>query len=307
MCRPHPCTGSRVGHLGIAADAVASRWQGAPVPNYVHSAFPLSPESKTIVANVVGVGHSLPGSSERMQVVRRRARRRCGREAEGGGLLNRYRVVKPYRGFESLRLRHRRRSSLKSDKVMMVSVNKLSFLGVLGLGFLGLSQAIASEDPAGYWATEKNESQIHITHCGDKLCGNIFWMKEPTDGKGALRLDKENEDEVKRKRTLLGLQLISMKPEDDYWKGTVYNPQNGKTYDATLKILSKTQVELKGCVAYILCGGQKWTREEPKTVNTVDSGAAKPVVAHPDASHPVAAPTAHKISAPAVGAPTPSE
>jgi hypothetical protein len=31
--------------------------------------------------------------------------RRCGREAEGGGLLNRYRVVKLYRGFESLRLR----------------------------------------------------------------------------------------------------------------------------------------------------------------------------------------------------------
>ena len=32
---------------------------------------------------------------------------RRGREAEGGGLLNRYRVVKPYRGFESLRLRHK--------------------------------------------------------------------------------------------------------------------------------------------------------------------------------------------------------
>src|SRR5882724_2450179 len=30
---------------------------------------------------------------------------RRGRVAEGGGLLNRYRVVKPYRGFESLRLR----------------------------------------------------------------------------------------------------------------------------------------------------------------------------------------------------------
>jgi hypothetical protein len=34
-----------------------------------------------------------------------RPHRRCGRVAEGGGLLNRYRVVKPYRGFESLRLR----------------------------------------------------------------------------------------------------------------------------------------------------------------------------------------------------------
>jgi hypothetical protein len=32
--------------------------------------------------------------------------RRRGRVAEGGGLLNRYRVVKLYRGFESLRLRH---------------------------------------------------------------------------------------------------------------------------------------------------------------------------------------------------------
>jgi hypothetical protein len=32
--------------------------------------------------------------------------RRRGRVAEGGGLLNRYTLVKAYRGFESLRLRH---------------------------------------------------------------------------------------------------------------------------------------------------------------------------------------------------------
>ena len=42
--------------------------------------------------------------------------RRCGRVAEGGGLLNRYRVVKPYRGFESLRLR----KSLKLLRFMVV-------------------------------------------------------------------------------------------------------------------------------------------------------------------------------------------
>ncbi|MGI3903845.1 MAG: DUF2147 domain-containing protein [Janthinobacterium lividum] len=182
---------------------------------------------------------------------------------------------------------------------MMVRVNYLSVLGLLGVGLLGVSQARAAEDPTGFWATEKNESQIHITHCGEKLCGNIFWMKEPNDAKGALRLDKENEDEAKRKRPLLGLQLISMKPEDDYWKGSVYNPTNGKTYDATLKILSKTQVELKGCVAYILCGGQKWTREEPKTVNTADSGVSKPAAAHPEVAHGATAPaTAHKMAAP---------
>ncbi len=41
--------------------------------------------------------------------------RSCGRVAEGGGLLNRYRVVKPYRGFESLRLRQFPASSLRSQ------------------------------------------------------------------------------------------------------------------------------------------------------------------------------------------------
>ncbi len=165
------------------------------------------------------------------------------------------------------------------------------------MSLLGISQARAAEDPTGFWATEKNESQIHITHCGDKLCGNIFWMKEPNDAKGALRLDKENEDEAKRKRSLLGLQLIDMKPEDDYWKGSVYNPTNGKTYDATLKILSKNQVELKGCVAYVLCGGQKWTREEPKTVNTAESGIAKSAAPLP--AHGAAPVAAHKAAAPA--------
>ena len=185
---------------------------------------------------------------------------------------------------------------------MMVRANYLSVLGLVGVSLMGISQARAAEDPTGYWMTEKNESQIHITHCGDKLCGNIFWMKEPNDAKGALRLDKENEDEAKRKRPLLGLQLINMKPEDDYWKGTVYNPTNGKTYDATLKILSKTQVELKGCVAYILCGGQKWTREEAKTANTAETGVGKPAP-KPEALHGAAVPAAHKAATPAAAAP----
>src|SRR5450432_3783890 len=47
-----------------------------------------------------------------------RPQRSCGRVAEGGGLLNRYRVVKPYRGFESLRLRQSRtelRTPLAAD------------------------------------------------------------------------------------------------------------------------------------------------------------------------------------------------
>jgi hypothetical protein len=59
------------------------------------------------LANPFRVGHmSAPRGSLRLFAALTRARWRRGRGAEGGGLLNRYRVVKPYRGFESLRLRH---------------------------------------------------------------------------------------------------------------------------------------------------------------------------------------------------------
>jgi hypothetical protein len=52
--------------------------------------------------------------------------RSCGRVAEGGGLLNRYRVVKPYRGFESLRLRHLMRNvnMVGGEPILMALVHR---------------------------------------------------------------------------------------------------------------------------------------------------------------------------------------
>jgi hypothetical protein len=51
------------------------------------------------------VRHTSTGVRDSSMMYMIRMPRRRGRAAEGGGLLNRYRVVKPYRGFESLRLR----------------------------------------------------------------------------------------------------------------------------------------------------------------------------------------------------------
>jgi hypothetical protein len=63
------------------------------------------------LALAIHITNSAPGD---FQVAWRRSgytdhnpSRRDGREAEGGGLLNRYRVEKLYRGFESLSLRHK--------------------------------------------------------------------------------------------------------------------------------------------------------------------------------------------------------
>ena len=55
---------------------------------------------------VTGNGASAACNPDPSHLLGGSARRRRGREAEGGGLLNRYTLVKAYRGFESLRFRH---------------------------------------------------------------------------------------------------------------------------------------------------------------------------------------------------------
>ncbi len=152
----------------------------------------------------------------------------------------------------------------------MFTAKILAIGSVLVVCAAGVGRATAADDPAGYWATEERDAQIKVSHCGaDGICGTIFWMKEPNDAKGTPRLDRENKDEAKRKRTILGLPLLTMKVDDDHWKGTIYNAKDGKTYNATFKLLDHNEAEVQGCVAYVLCGGQKWTREEPKQANKV--------------------------------------
>ena len=65
--------------------------------------------------------------------------------AEGGGLLNRYRVVKPYRGFESLRLR---------QKHLNVAVNPVSYV-FLAMERLCLEQAWLCALPESRAAVEE--------------------------------------------------------------------------------------------------------------------------------------------------------
>src|SRR6185437_12639662 len=65
----------------------------------------------------LGNRYQLPATSYR-------CKRSGGREAEGGGLLNRYRVEKPYRGFESLPLRQQvRRNAGGPAFFVMLSFN----------------------------------------------------------------------------------------------------------------------------------------------------------------------------------------
>ena len=137
--------------------------------------------------------------------------------------------------------------------------------------------ALAAE-PTGEWLVEDKVAQIKIENCGGALWGVVSWEARP-GGR-----DAENPDPALRGRPTLGMPiLMDMKPTkveswgktEERWKGTVYNAQNGKTYDANIRLTSPDVLKMEGCVlGGIFCGGQEWTRV-PGTSAPTSSGQAK--------------------------------
>ena len=74
--------------------------------------------------------------------------------------------------------------------------------------------------------------------------------------------DKNNPDPALRDRPVMGLPiLINMQPSEGRWEGSVYNAENGKTYDSSISLVSPDVLAIQGCVLGFLCGGEEWTRQ----------------------------------------------
>lgn len=138
---------------------------------------------------------------------------------------------------------------------------------------LGLSLAIIgpnmiarahAANPLGTWYTEGGESRVRISKCGEALCGALVWLKEPNDPTTHRpKADKENVDAQKRKRLLIGAQIVlGLKPSGtaDQWKGEVYNPKDGKTYTGYFTLTGADTAVLKGCALGFICKSQIWRR-----------------------------------------------
>lgn len=171
-------------------------------------------------------------------------------------------------------------------------------LGLLVAAILiptGLAQA-ASADPTGIWRKAKqgeHPGKMQVFRCGagkKLLCVKIVWLQNPTY-KGRPLIDVRNGNPSMRGRPILGLQIVSgMQPVSaNQWKGSIYNPEDGNTYSATLTLVSRNQIHLKGCKGWILCGERTWLRTslpkpEPEPKPQIEASAepeavVKPVIA----------------------------
>src|SRR5689334_2014192 len=140
----------------------------------------------------------------------------------------------------------------------MKQINQIIRQTLMVLGLLLSLQLVAKAqaDPIeGVWLNAEKDAKIQIYKGSNGLFyGKIIWLKEPTEN-GAPKLDKNNPKDERKNQQIMGLVSLKEFEKDGttYDDGTVYDPQNGKTYDATITYKGN-KLDLRGYVGISLFG-----------------------------------------------------
>lgn len=157
-------------------------------------------------------------------------------------------------------------------------MNTKKWFGRIGaLGIFALLQttgtAIAQSGALieGVWLTDA-QSEMTIAACAEGYCGYISKIVVPDeiaakygeelDAIGDNFTDLNNKDPQLRDRPIQGLQILTLRGGNNPWyfDGEIYNPQDGNVYSGSVEVLGPDSLRLKGCVVYVLCQEQMWTR-----------------------------------------------
>lgn len=146
-------------------------------------------------------------------------------------------------------------------KLLFVAIAMLLMVHVFG----------QADQVIGLWLTEEGNSQIEITKTPNgQFAGRIVWMEEPLDEQGKPKVDKENPNAALRNRPLQNLMILqgfTYNANRREWSGgTIYDPKEGKTYDAVMRLDGNNTLVLRGFVMGMRMLGRNsaWTRERAR-------------------------------------------
>jgi uncharacterized protein (DUF2147 family) len=122
-----------------------------------------------------------------------------------------------------------------------------------------LALLAAPTDPTGVWKSPRGAT-IRVERCGQALCGRIASLPSfPDNPRG---LDLNNKDKAARTRPLVGLTMLrGFTGGPPRWTGgSVYNPEDGRTYSGRIELTAPNRLKLTGCALSIFCRSQEWVR-----------------------------------------------
>ncbi len=115
------------------------------------------------------------------------------------------------------------------------------------------SDTLTGKELVGSWWTPRNESRIEFFEKGGKYFGRIAWMLPAAEH----LLDNNNPYPAKRGERRLGMvifQNFRFDGDDEWVGGTVYNPDDGRTYSAKFSLESKNRLRVRGFFGISLLG-----------------------------------------------------
>lgn len=116
----------------------------------------------------------------------------------------------------------------------------------------------------GLWQTGSGKGRVQITKYGNKFSGKIVWLRDPNDAKGNPKLDSKNPDANRQKNTTIGITNLlgfTYEGNSEYDNGTVYDPENGKTYKCIMTLENINSLNVRGYIGFSFIGRTDvWTR-----------------------------------------------
>ena len=122
----------------------------------------------------------------------------------------------------------------------------------------------------GTWMVQDGSAKVKIEKTNNSFSGKIVWLKIPNDKNGKPFTDSNNPNASLRNRPQMGLNLLNsfVYEENNHWtNGTIYDPDEGKTYSCKITMTDNQTIEVRGYVGISLFGRtETWKRVPDPTI-----------------------------------------
>ncbi|OYX29872.1 MAG: hypothetical protein B7Y99_12490 [Caulobacterales bacterium 32-69-10] len=137
----------------------------------------------------------------------------------------------------------------------------IAAFAALALLALAAAPAQAMTSVTGVWSVADGKAEITIRECGETLCGRLINARKIEANPDII--DKKNRNPSLRPRKLKGILVLTgfVSGGPAQWKnGSIYNPDDGGTYRATMKQIDDDTLKVAGCIVWPLCKSTRLKR-----------------------------------------------